>query len=116
MAAAATDDKALKLHGFRIDSIGDIFANLGFARAHATLALQHSDVDAQSSIAFDMEIKYEPHWTIDQVRQAAYEQIRLLLRSANHLVDAIPLQELQRASDALRQSAVQSPLDQGPEE
>ena len=60
---------------------------------------------ARPDVKFNLALAYEQSWTVDQIRQAAYEQIRLLLRSANRLADATPLQELQRRSDALQASA-----------
>ena len=90
---------SLEFTGFQIGPISDLKTEDQFGWVPIQIFFSDSETKTGPSVTFEIAVQYERSWTVDHIRQAAFERAQALLAETTRLFAQHGLEGLQQLHD-----------------
>ena len=93
----------MEFNGFTIDSIGDLITEDRFGWVSVNISFTDAETNACPFVEIRVPIQYQRDWTLNQVREAAFQKAKQVLAAINVLLAQRDLEGLQQLADDLKE-------------
>jgi hypothetical protein len=88
-----------EFNAFAIERVGELYSDTNFGWVTVSIYLTDSETNAHPNMQIEVPIPFKHDWTLDQIRQAAFEKAGQALEDASFLFKQYGLDGLQRLQD-----------------